>query len=225
MSFILDALRKSEERRQSAGLATNGSRILSFPAGPRSGSSFPWAWLLLLLLPAALLIGWWLGRTPPANTPATVPQTSQETVALAVPDQPAAQESSAPPKAATAPQAAAPEQISPQQLVAPIPAPPDTATAASKPAPQRQIGVAKPAGETLIIDYSELSVATRKRLPKLEMSLHFYSPDPARRIVRLNGQLLHEGESLQEGPRVRQITATAVILSADGTNFRIKSGK
>lgn len=222
MSFILDALRKAEERRQDSDSVTSGSRVLSFPGGPRSRHSFLWIWLVLLL-PTALLIGWWLGRTPPVDRASIGSQTAHETVALTVPGQPPAQESSVQPKAATAQQTATPEQTAPQQLVAPIPAPPDTATTAPEPAPQRQNSVAKPTEEPVVSDYAELSSAARDRLPQLEMSLHFYSPDPARRIVRLNGQLLHEGESLPQGPQVQQITASAAILSADGMTFQIRS--
>jgi general secretion pathway protein B len=225
MSFILDALRKAEERQQDTRSATSGSRVLSFPGSPPSGSSFPWIWLLLLLLPAALLIGWWMGRTPPVDRASIEHQTAHEAVAPAVPEQAPEPASSGQPKPAVVGKVPTPERTPPRPVVAPIPAPPSTPTEAPKPVLLIQKSITKPAEKPDIVDYSDLSGAARSHLPTLEMSLHFYSPDPARRVIRLNGQLLHEGESLPQGPRVQKITATAAILSADGITFRIGNRK
>lgn len=229
MSFILDALRKSEERRQNAGSPNSGRRVLSFPGQPRSGRSMPWVWLVLLLIPAALLIGWWLGRTPGVETPPEASQPPSETALPTPLEQPPQKASPARQPTPVAQSAPIPARIAAQPVVAPVPAPsttPEEATAS----PQKPRAAAPPsantaesAAEPVIVNYGDLSPPARARLPELEMSLHFYSPDPARRIVRLNGQLLHEGESLPSGPRVQQITETAAILSAEGATFRIES--
>jgi general secretion pathway protein B len=56
-------------------------------------------------------------------------------------------------------------------------------------------------------------------LPVLNIDLHVYSGDPAQRFVIINGQRLHEGGQLKEGPRVEQITPDGAILNHQGTRF------
>ena len=230
MSFILDALRKSEERRQGDNRRTGGRRVLGFPGTPRTARAFPLVWLLLLLLPAALFIGWWLGRSPSAETPSSASQMHPEIASPAAPEQPPAQGATGQGAPASVQSAPTPARKRPEPVVAPVPAQPKApAETVSRQPRAASAGSLKSgadsAAEPLVIEYSELSAAQRARLPELEMSLHFYSSDPARRIVRLNGQLLHEGERLAEGPRLQEITETAAVLSDGDITFRINSRK
>jgi general secretion pathway protein B len=56
-------------------------------------------------------------------------------------------------------------------------------------------------------------------LPALNLDLHVYSGDPAQRFVIINGQRLHEGDTLKEGPAVERITPDGAIINHQGTRF------
>ncbi len=55
--------------------------------------------------------------------------------------------------------------------------------------------------------------------PELKLELHVYSNDAAQRFVFINSRKYHEGESLAEGPRVEEIRSDGVVLSLRGNRF------
>jgi general secretion pathway protein B len=59
-------------------------------------------------------------------------------------------------------------------------------------------------------------------LPRLNIDLHVYSGEPAQSFVMLNGQRLHEGGQLREGPILERITPDGVILNYQGTRFLLR---
>jgi general secretion pathway protein B len=61
--------------------------------------------------------------------------------------------------------------------------------------------------------------ATGLAVPELTLELHVYSPEPARRFAFINSRKYVEGETLQDGPRVEEITSEGAILSFAGQNF------
>ena len=71
----------------------------------------------------------------------------------------------------------------------------------------------------------ELPSAIRDEIPPLTLSLHYYTTAPASRLVRLNGQLLREGDSLNAEIKVAAITPSGVILSCQGIRFRLSNPK
>jgi general secretion pathway protein B len=64
-------------------------------------------------------------------------------------------------------------------------------------------------------------VAARGGLPPLHLDLHVYSAAPQQRFVFVNSRKYREGEALQEGPVVEQITTSGVVLSYRGARFRL----
>lgn len=59
-------------------------------------------------------------------------------------------------------------------------------------------------------------------LPDLRLDLHVYHDDPAQRFVFINMRKLREGESLPEGVRVDEITPRGARLSYRGTQFALE---
>jgi general secretion pathway protein B len=56
-------------------------------------------------------------------------------------------------------------------------------------------------------------------LPEMHIDLHVYSSNPRDRFVFVNKRKYLEGETLQEGPRVEEITRDGVVLSQSGRRF------
>ena len=259
MSFILDALKKSEERRQKDQPQQSSRHIIALHDSQRRRWSL---WLILGLLPLALFFGWWLGKTseeppsareivqrdtiserqttanqaaPPAvNRP--VPRTttsrgiSPRDSAPRVSNQNSPTESKRPVEAASA----SLEQI--PVIPAPVPSRAQPPASAAKPQRPEASGSANPSSaatpltaslgvppdESLAItSYADLSRDVKNRLPRLQVSLHYYSADPNRRMVRLNDRLLHEGDLVAEGLTIEEITPSATILDYHGLLFRL----
>lgn len=56
-------------------------------------------------------------------------------------------------------------------------------------------------------------------IPPANLSLHVYDKNPAARFVFVNGQRAREGETLQNGLRIDEITAEGAVLSFRGSRF------
>jgi general secretion pathway protein B len=228
MSFILDALKKSENERA----RQNGPALLQTRIVPRRPGVPAWAIAIGVVLLANLgVIGYVLLRSaPPASAPATAP--------------------TAPTPAPTAAPAAAPApaptvQVAPAPAFAPLPEtrlstlaaetePPVAAVvnpadfqparpagtvprSAPEPASSEQRGV-----DSALPTAAELSASG---LPEMRLALHSFDENPANRYVLLNSQRLREGETMQDGVRVERITADGVILSWRGQRFRLQPGE
>lgn len=226
MSFILDALRKSEAERQDGrppGLADMRR------AAPRSRVAL-WAPLALAVLLANLLLLWliWRGQ---ASTPATVtvPPAAAPAATLTAPPPPAP--TAAAPAAAVAPpvEAAGPprevrplaRETLPRTPGAPAAATVDPAPAAAMPAPAPPAAADRisPAEELGLPRLEDLVGSGRLNLPPLALELHVWSERPASRFVFINSTRYREGERLAEGPLVEQITTGGVVLSQGGERF------
>ena len=58
----------------------------------------------------------------------------------------------------------------------------------------------------------ELPYGTRKDLPELTLTMHYYSADPKQRFVILDGQRHIEGDALDNGVSVVSIRQDGVVL-------------
>jgi hypothetical protein len=96
----------------------------------------------------------------------------------------------------------------------PIPEP------ASPPAPAAEVApppVPSADAETAV---NALPADLRKALPPLQLSMHMWDPDPARRFVILDGERHVEGDSV--GPmRIRRIDAQGVLFDWQGRAIRL----
>ena len=241
MSFILDALKKSEnERARQNGPALLEARVLP----PRSGVP-AWAIAVGAILVANLAVLTWVvlrtSSAPPPPAPASAAAAPQVAPA---PAQPTA---TAPANVgpASAPPAATPPSLAPPTVAAPPPSfeptsPPSAAAVvnpadyaparpAGSPPPRPSSPPARPATSGYGLDptlpsASDLT-ASGSGLPAMRLSLHAYADDPAERYVLINSQRLHEGETMSEGARVEAIAPQGVLMSWRGQRFRLLPGE
>ena len=235
MSFILDALKKSEtDRQRQVSPALFEVKV----AAPRR--KFPmWAVALgVLLLVNMAVLAWVLLRrsdapgTPvaaasaaaPANAPANPAsangaQSGMVTVQIPVGSS-VTVGPNAPAGAAAAPNgtsALADEPLLESQEPA---VPPDYDARDYRPAiTPEQAGAIAAARRNGSLPSRDEVLAQGNQLPDLRLDLHVYDPDPAARFVFLNMRKLREGETLPEGVRVEQITSTGVELTYRGKRF------
>lgn len=205
MSFILDALKKSETERQQQG----PSDFANVPSGGESPGAPRWLWVLGLLLAVnlAVLIGVLLRN----DTPEVVPAPAQ---ASSAPVQPAAgssfseriREARERESASAESAAATPEPTAEPAVKAPVTAP---AQARSQP------------GFTLaaLPTADELVANGQLQMADLHLDIHVYSDEPAERFVFINMVRHREKSRLAEGPIVQEITPEGVILDYRGTRF------
>jgi general secretion pathway protein B len=248
MSFILDALKKSEnDRQRQSSPALFEVKV----AAPRR--KFPlWAAGLAVLLGVNMLVLVWVVlRHPEAPAAQAAPPVAAQPATT-----PAAVINNAPPGMVTVPATVTlpttvniPINAAPSVNVGAPPAEPGvvglsgTPPLAEEPQLQKQepsippdydardyrpaitpaqasaIAAARRNGE---LPSRDEYLAQGGQLPDLRLDLHSYAPNPALRFVFINMRKLREGESLPEGVRVDQITPTGVELSYHGKRFTLE---
>ena len=216
MSFILDALKKSESDRQRN--ANPGMYELKV-AAPRA--RFPvWAVVLALLLGINVLVGaWYLMKTDQPT------QLNRVGTAATAPQAPATAPAVTPP----APTALTPEAertdvargiFNPadfEPAVEPENSPPATAQAAPREARAPGVAVRRPATQGL--PSRDDLILEGIAVPEVSMSLHVYDPDPARRFAFINGNRIQEGVVLANGIMIQSIAPEGVILLWQNRRF------
>jgi general secretion pathway protein B len=219
MSFILDALKKSEIERQRQ---TAPGLVDSSLARPRP--RLP-VWVIalcillgvnLMVLLAVLLRGWMTASHAP-------PVTAQ---AQRV-EPPAADKHFSP---LDAPPVYAPEiPVSPAGNTATSPTPvirqPTAGSGSSGThAIRRRDPVLndedyKANDEELLPTINEINLTGAQALPELHLDVHVFATRSAERFVFINMRKYHEGATLQEGPTVERIRRDGVILDYRGVRF------
>ena len=227
MSFILDALRKSEIERQ----RQSGPSMAEFPVA-REDRRLPVALIaigaLLAINVGVLLFFLLRDHGAPAAAATQVAVATPSSVTSAPP--PGARAPATPPAAAPLPPPGAPSPLEAEAVAgedyadtpaevygAPATLPPDAPDPtllpeAQTPHPGVIYGEA-PATE----DASSVTAATG--LPELTVDLHIYSENPAKRSVFINGRRYVQGDHIAEGPVVEQITRDGAMLSYRGRRF------
>ena len=220
MSFILDALKKSEVERQRQSMPG----LMDTPAALRRGRLPFWAVLLGALLAinvVVLSVVLMRNGAPAAATPA------RHETAAAVEPKPAADEhfSPLPREPVYAPEIPLPpadERASFKGAAAALPASPAAQRAAPRathhPDPVLVDEDAKDDNEVLP-SINELNLTGAQALPELHLDVHVYATKPADRFVYINMRKYHEGNTLQEGPVLERIRRDGVILNYQGLRF------
>ncbi|MEE4253571.1 MAG: general secretion pathway protein GspB [Desulfuromusa sp.] len=204
MSFILEALKKSENKRRKKSVS-RPSRSIHEPV-PRSNTK---SRLLILGIFFVLLVNivflFWLFSpwTQSASTMAEVsvtesiqPQTNNSAPASIQMSSSTSQVNSEPASVVPQPQ---PKERKEQSRVTALPA---------------------PRSEKKIYSFDQLPVSIQKQIPALHMSLHAYNRnDATASMVQLNNQMMHEKEMVNPDISLEQITAEGVVLHYDGYRF------
>jgi general secretion pathway protein B len=191
MSFILDALKKSESERQQQ----TGAEFSSVPSSSGEPQSLKWLWFLalLLLVNGAVLVGVLMrpDKSPDAAAPVEAAPIEQAQIAT--------------------PSFAEKVTAAKQNQPPPVEPSDDAQQAAARPV------AATRRGRVLTID--EVRVNGTLQVSELHLDIHVYSDDPAERFVFINMTKHRERSKLGEGPTVVEITPDGVILEHQGTTF------
>jgi general secretion pathway protein B len=206
MSFILDALKKSESERQRKG--TPG--IADVPQSAARSGGARWAWIIGILLTVnlAVLGGLMLRSDRLAQPTLESPSTEQ-------PSEPEAEQ----PNERFAEIVADVKSRQPVSIVEP-----GDALHTENPLPSTDSGQAgAPAGRATVVDglpsFNELRANGTLQLADLHLDIHVYSTTPSERFVFINMSRYKEQTTLAEGPEVLEITPEGVILEQLGTRF------
>ena len=238
MSFILDALKKSENERQRQ---TKPGLFEARVASPRA--RFPiWAVSIGALLGVNLLILIWLMTRPDNAAPAPTGSAAPAAVPAPAPAQAGAPTAAAGTTAAVPVAGVPPERFNPPLVVDPaldagVPAgaPPGTAPPfnANDYVPAQPGAVPLPAGGRSTVPVAGSSSASHglptredlvgrgQQIPEANLSLHVFDAVPAKRFVFVNGQRGGEGDTLPNGLRIEEIIGDGAILSWNGTRFLV----
>jgi general secretion pathway protein B len=209
MSYILDALKKSEAERNRHNPAAMLAHEPPRPTQP--------GWLLpaiavLVALNLASLGGWWYwqqraGTAAQPDTATTTATTIDTTIDMTG-DSPAVLVREIP---QPLPLAAAPPQPEPA---------PQAATGETVIRPGAQAASIEPATSEPV-RLAALPNQVRDRLPALTFSTHIYADDPAFRRVVVNGERAVEGDPLGPGLWLQEITDTGVVVRFEGHLVRL----
>jgi general secretion pathway protein B len=218
VSYILDALRKSDLQRQHGAAPTLQTTPLRSSASGR-----PAAWIYgvlgITLIAAGIAIGWW--RPWQTRQPAPVADPSATQPFAAEPPQiPAPQP--VPAKSVLTPETPAPASANTQPRTAS-----PSATASARAAvrsvevpPANAVRPATAVPESKVLAISELPPAIQQEIPPLSISVHAYSSNPPDRIVGINNQILREGGNVPPGLTLDEITPDGIVFSYKGYRFR-----
>ena len=216
MSFILDALRKSEHARQSLGTAS----IAELPLGRRERGQ-PW-WIVviaaLLLINLIVLVVVLMRDNAKVPSPAVANTSTSTTAAPAT-------RSPIPTAQVLTGQTASPSTETRSLAEEAAPAPEiryDTVDRSEAP-----LVSDPPDGPALVkrIDKSApgaVIAETPNGLPELHIDMHVYAKQPADRFVFINSHKYVEGQTLAEGPQLEEITPDGVVLFYKGQQLRLQ---
>lgn len=210
MSYILEALKKSQAERQLGELPSiHAPQLPLHHAHGASGSGRLPAWLALgaasLAVLAALL--WWQPWQQKAVAPAPVAASLPVTAP-------------APPPAVLA-RAPVPAPVAAAAAPAPAPAPVKVRPAPEpKPQPVSKAEVAAPA-EEVIPAMRDLPEPIQRQIPPIVLGGYIYSKNPEDRLLLIDKVLRHEGEELAPGLVLEKLQPKAAIFNFKGYRYKM----
>lgn len=268
MSFILEALKKSENARQ----RQSGPGLAGLPEKTQSRRTVVWPWVIgALLLVNAIIIGVVLFRDGSGPAPSPGPSASPSAGPTATPSPPgdSLRGTGVPPSGRpTVPQASPPaagpgttrppapaisgrtpqgdtggaavrsladearslDETSPPARSEPRPvsrtAPADTATPAPAMTAPESRAEPDPPEETPqpdLPDVQALYLSGELSGSPINLDLHVYFPDPARRVVFISGKRYREGDEIDAGLTVEEIIPAGVILQRRGRSYLLQA--
>jgi general secretion pathway protein B len=211
VSFILDALKKSETDRQQQG----SSEFASVPVSPQAPSVPRWLWFVGVLLAINLMVLIGLLLRPDPVLPPQAPPSVASTAAL-------------PTTTVNTAQPSFEEQVASAQMNRPDQQPdrPVVETKKSTANLVEPVLISQDPSSVRASDLhptlQEVRVRGSINLAELHLDIHVYSPKPEDRFVFINMSKLREGSTLSEGPVVERITPDGVVLRHDGQVFLLQ---
>ena len=221
MSYILDALNKSEQERRSRTTPDLSSIHRKPPSKPSSNRWLP----TLVVLAAVNTVGLWLFwvnqdpttiqiedlavssvKTPSAANPVAQTQKRQllpsETRTSEMPNNQVPLIENSETQYPVSRGGIAEERESLGLLITPT-------------------GTSQIYTESQPVNISELPRSVQRQIPDLQFSSHLFSDDRSFRMVNINGSMLREGEYINDELRLEEITTDGVILNYQQHTFEI----
>jgi len=213
MSYILEALKKSQAERQLGELPSiHAPQVQLQPAPDTSGQRRLPLWIATGAACAAAAAWWWWPATVVAPAPAPAPAPVAAPVPAPVPvpiPVPAPVIVPAPLPAPVIVKAAPPtpapviKAITPPPVPAPVPVQP--------PAPSEEITPG----------LRDLPEPIQRQIPPVALGGYMYSKDPADRLLLIDKVLRHEGEEVAPGLVLEKLQPKAAIFSFKGYRYRV----
>jgi general secretion pathway protein B len=220
MSYILDALKKSDQERnlgEVPDLETAHWRVR------RQARPHLWIWVVAALLVFnGLLLAVMLGRDGP-DKPADIARLEYENVApesklvIPVPRDPATLR----PPVTTRPRVQSPPPVvhAPVRQEQKVPA--QTQTQQTAPRVSQAEPVPATADEFKVPEWRELTMEFRSGFNLPRIDVHVYAEDPQRRFIMANLKKYREGETLDSGALLEKIHPGSIQLNYQGKRFRV----
>lgn len=224
MSYILDALKKSEEERELVRmLRTTGTTPGFFSAGRRR--LWPAVLGLLVLVLGGFVALRYLGPAAPVAQH-TLPDLSQPVTAVPADAPERVTPETAVPTPEPAARALAPkppvDDLAAQTRVArvnPAGAQPKAVIAPKE--PPRQSAPTRPEETGTIVFLRQMPEDFQRRVPGLAVNIHLYSANESENVVYINDRQYRRGEEVTPGVRLEQIVPEGVVLSYEGQRFKV----
>lgn len=192
MSYILDALKKSQQEREAQ--TQQGEPLWRQSQEPAS-NLMPLVWLLALVVGLLVVLYLWVGASAPTRPEAEM----------------AAVESVSPLKENKELNINKLESI--DEIKSNLNSAVPSSVAVAKPP---EPAVAENVSPEKVQRRTLPPLSALKRIPALQISSHIYSALPEKRSVTMNNRVWQEGESIVEGVVIDEITPNGLQLSVDG---------
>lgn len=226
MSYILDALRKSQQARQPGpGAGPRGAVHNITLTLPASGWWLAIGIILLIGILGAALIFWRSTAGTVSNIPAAPPAATPPVTTVA-PALVAAEKAPPPenpvknpaPVRDLAEEARVPVHVLPKKSSAVRP--PRKKAASRHPAPSSSV-MALPIAPDDTPLLQQLPLDFQRALPPMVVTIHVYSHEESQRILFINNREYHKGDQIEGKVRVEEIVPDGVVLSYRGERFKL----
>ena len=215
MSYILDALKKSDQERQQGDVPD-----LQTVHVPVSVESVPVRWPYIVIGALLLSLAFVLGMLRPWDSDSvesSVEQASESHKEELKIDAPVANNSVAKENKATRSVVEAVPETRPEKIVAPI------KEKIAKPVVVEQKTVVKSSSydtASSVQHLQDMPEMVQQAIPEMVFAGHVYSSDAAQRSVIINDHYMNEGDVVIVGLKVERITPKGVIFDYNGQLFR-----
>ena len=223
MSYILDALKKSEQER-GHGTAPSVQTLHTSGLGYHTSKTHMWPYLLLgaVFINLAALVYFIVADSQ--QDQAARPHNELEM--NAAPDTRFARSTASStfvPTQTTAPARESAALVDEETVYRPVSIPAMPALQAAR-APAPAVSVAPPPQQIVmsqnpIIERDELPADIQQHIPIMEFSAHVYSSNPMHRSIVINGRFMEEGDRLASDLTLSEITPKGAIFDFQGHLF------
>lgn len=210
MSYILDALKKSELERGN-GAIPSVQTIHSSALNYHQQRRLLWPWILIAVLLANVFIFlYFLQTSPDTKAISADERTTENSQASSLNQNRAPVEN---------PQYPAPITIASTLPTTTVSAPAPQSPAETKPAPAKVTSAAPISTLGPLLDIDELPTEIRRQVPSMVFSAHVYSSNPIQRSLVINNRFMEEGDAFSHDLILSEITRSGAIFAFRGYRF------